>query len=315
MFKIMNDRFYSNARAFVATARAGSMTAAARELNATKSGISQKVSLLEADLDLKLLRRRGRTVVPTAAGERMFELLVPMVDAALEAEALLFEGGGKTLSGRVAVSGPNSFMTTVVMPIVAEFSSEHPDVRIELKASDWSVDFAAADIDLGFRIGPVPKGRFIKKKLAVTQRMLCASPSFVKRNAGVRRPSDLRAVQCILRQQEPSTWRLLSPNKRLETVKPARAIFVDSMEMAQSAAIEGAGVALLPKILAAPDIEAGKLVAMMPGWFSEPVDVTLLCRPSSLPKPQVAALRRVLISRCVDSAFPKKGGPQARSHK
>lgn len=289
----------------MATVRDGSMTAAARGLNTTKSGISQKVSLLETDLDLKLLERRGRAVVPTAAGERMFELFVPMVDAALEAEAHLFESSGKTLSGRVAVSGPNSFMTSVAMPILAEFSSDHPNVQIELRASDWSVDFAAADIDLGFRIGPVPQGRFIRTTLADTQRMLYASPDFLKQNAGVQRPPDLAGVHCVLRHQEPSIWRLLGPNKQLETVKPARTIIVDTMEMAQSAAVESAGVALLPKLVAAPDIETGKLVAVIPEWSSEPVDVTLLCRPNSLPKPQVAALRRLLMSRCDGSSGSK----------
>ena len=277
------------------------MTAAARELMTTKSGISQKVSLLENDLDLKLLERRGRAVVPTAAGERMFDLFVPMVDAALEAEARLIEGRGETLSGRVAVSGPNSFMTSVAMPILAEFSADHPNVQIELRASDWRVDFASADIDLGFRIGPVPQGRFIRNALAVTERTLYGSPDFLRRNAEVRRPPDLAGVQCILRHQEPSTWRLLGPRKQLETVNPARMIIVDTMEMAQSAAIEGAGVALLPKLVATPDIEAGKLVAVMPEWSSEPVDVTLLCRPNSLPKPQVAAIRRFILDRCEDA--------------
>lgn len=294
----MNDRFYANARAFVATIRTGSMTAAARDLKTTKSGVSQKVSYLEADLGLKLLNRSGRAVVATAAGDRIFDICVPMVDAALEAEARLGEGAGEELAGRVAVSGPNSFLTTVIMPLVAEFAAEHSKVRVELKASDWSVDFATADIDLGFRIGPVPKGRFIRTQLSKTQRLLCASPSILNLHTGLAEPSDLAGLPCILRQQENQIWPLLGPGQRVETVRPLHIFLVDTMEMARSAAIEGAGIALLPRLVAQPEFDAGKLVPLLPQWRSEAVDVTLLCRPNSLPKPQVAAIRRFFIESC-----------------
>ncbi len=213
MFKIMNDNFYSNARAFVATIRAGTMTAAAHELKTTKSGVSQKVSHLETDLGLKLLDRSGRSVNATAAGQRIFDICAPMIDAALEAEARLGEGFGETLSGRVAISGPNSFLTSVIMPIVAKFTPEHPDVRIEIKASDWNVDFAAADIDLGFRIGETPKGRFIMKRLMTAKRQLCASADLLKRHPAIDCPLGLADVPCVLRHQEARSWRFIGTGK------------------------------------------------------------------------------------------------------
>jgi LysR family transcriptional regulator, regulator for bpeEF and oprC len=291
----MNDRFYSNAKAFVATLRAGSMTAASRELKTTKSGVSQKVSSLEADLGLTLLDRSGRAVVATAAGQRIFEICAPMVDAALEAEARLGDGAGEEFSGRVGVSGPNTYLATIIMPVVTEFTAKYPSVQVELKASDWSTDFAADDIDLGFRVGPVPKGRFVRKQLTPTQRVLCANPTLLKRHPKVERPSDLERIPCIIRRQETQTWRLLGPNGKQAAVRPKQALLVDTMELALAAAAAGVGAALLPSLIVGQGIDAGTLIPALPRWHPEPVNLTLLCRPNSLPKPQVAGLRRFFI--------------------
>ncbi|MES0824823.1 LysR family transcriptional regulator [Ruegeria sp. SCP11] len=294
----MNDRFYSCAKALVATVRAGSMSAAAAELNTTKSAISQKLALFEAELGLVLLDRSGRAVTPTSAGRRIFEICAGPVDAALEAEAELgFARSGK-IAGRVSVSGPNSLLGTVFVPLLAGLQSRYPSVELELHADDSRSDFAADDIDLAFRTGSADKGRFISATLPPARRAPYASPTLLEHVQDVVRPADLLSLQCVVRTQEPSKWVFKNDDGRQEVVTPPIGLRVNTMELAYSAVLRGHAVAMLPTLLAQQDERAGNLVRLLPDWSTEPVPLTLLCRPERLAAPQVAAVRKFILEAC-----------------
>lgn len=294
----MNDRFYSCAKALVATVRAGSMSAAASELNTTKSAISQKLALFEAELGLVLLDRSGRAVTPTSAGRRIFEICTGPVDAALEAEAELgFDRGGK-IAGRVSISGPNSLLGTVLVPLLAGLRSRYPDIELELHADDSKSDFAADDIDLAVRTGPADKRRLVSVALPSAQRAPYASPAFMKRIESVTQPAELAPLPCILRIQEPGKWLFKNEDGQHQVVEPTIGLRVNTMELAYAAALEGQGVALLPSILAQPDERIGRLVRLLPIWSTDPVSVTLLCRPERMSAPSVAAVRKYILEAC-----------------
>ncbi|WP_108860836.1 LysR family transcriptional regulator [Ruegeria sp. Alg231-54] len=291
----MNDRFYSCAKALVATVRAGSMSAAAAELNTTKSSISQKLALFEAELGLVLLDRSGRAVTPTSAGRRIFEICTGPVDAALEAEAELgFARGGK-IAGRVSVSGPNSLLGTVFVPLLTGLQSRYPNVELELHADDSRSDFATEDIDLAFRTGPADKGRFISAALPPAQRAPYASPLLLERMRTVNQPADLLSVSCVLRTQESGKWLFKNEAGQSEAVAPPVGLRVNTMELAITAVLTGHAVAMLPTLLAQQDERAGNLVRLLPEWSTEPVPLNLLCRLERLAAPQVAAVRQYVI--------------------
>ncbi|MBY6068958.1 LysR family transcriptional regulator [Leisingera aquaemixtae] len=299
----MNDRFYSCAKALVATVRAGSMSAAAAELNTTKSAISQKLALFEAELGLVLLDRSGRAVAPTAAGRRIFEVCAEPVDAALEAEAQLgFLRGGK-IAGRVSVSGPNSLLGTIFVPLLAGLQSRYPDIELELHADDSKSDFAAEDIDLAFRTGPTDKGRFVSAALPSAQRAPYASPALAEQTPPFSRPADLARLPFVLRMQEPGKWAFQNHGGQQESIEPPISLRVNTMELAYAAVLAGQGAALLPSLLAQEDVQAGRLVRLIPDWSAAPVPMTLLCRPERLAAPPVAAVRRHILDACGNSGF------------
>ncbi|WP_170387555.1 LysR family transcriptional regulator [Ruegeria atlantica] len=294
----MNDRFYSCAKALVATVRAGSMSAAAAELNTTKSAISQKLALFEAELGLVLLDRSGRAVTPTSAGRRIFEICAGPVDAALEAEAELgFARSGK-IAGRVSISGPNSLLGTMFVPLLTGLQTRFPDVELELHADDSRSDFAADDIDLAFRTGSAGKGRFISTALPPARRAPYASPTLLEQVQEVARPADLLSLPCVLRTQEPCKWVFKNDDGRQEVVTPPIGLRVNTMELAYSVVLRGHAVAMLPTLLAQQDEHVGSLVRLLPDWFTEPVPLTLLCRPERLAAPQVSAVRQHIMEAC-----------------
>ncbi|MFD3191990.1 LysR family transcriptional regulator [Sedimentitalea sp. HM32M-2] len=240
----------SCAKALVATVRAGSMSAAAVELKTTKSAISQKLALFEAELGLILLDRSGRAVTPTAAGRRIFETCIGPVDAALKAEANLGLLKGDTVAGRVSISGPNSLLGAVFVPMMPALCTHYPDIELELHADDSRSDFAADDINLAFRIGPPSKGRNIAAALPATQCALYASPGFLAGVGTIEQPGDIAKVACILRRQEPPAWSFRNRQGQQQTISPKVGLRVNTMELAGAAAQSGMGVAQLPSLLA-----------------------------------------------------------------
>jgi len=294
----MNDRFYSCAKAFVATVRAGSMSAAAVELKTTKSAISQKLALFEAELGLTLLDRSGRAATPTVAGRRIFETCITPVDAALEAEASLGLVKGDMVSGRVSISGPNSLLGVIFVPMMAGLQERYPDIELELHADDSKTDFHADDIDLAIRTGSYAKGRNIATALMPAQRGLYASPEFLTRLQPITQPRFLADIPCILRQQETGAWSFQNAAGLQQTVTPRVGLRVNTMELAQATARAGHGVALLPSLLAEADVKSGTLVPVIPNWLADPVSVSLICRAARLTAPPVAAVRRYILDAC-----------------
>ncbi|MGI9509215.1 MAG: LysR family transcriptional regulator [Geminicoccaceae bacterium] len=294
----MNDRFYSCAKALVATVRAGSMSAAAAELGTTKSAISQKLALFEAELGLTLLNRAGRAVKPTAAGLRIFDICVGPIDAALEAEANLGLVRVGVIVGRVSISGPNSLLGTIFIPMIPGLKGRYPDIELELHADDSMTDFSADDVDLAFRTGAPSQGRNIAAALPLTQRAPYASPELLARFEPVLKPDDFMEIPCIFRQQEATSWSFQDAQGRRRSITPNVDLRVNTMELAHAAARAGNGVAMLPSLLAQIDVQNGALVPLIPDWVVDPISVSLLCRTARLAAPPVAAVRKYILDAC-----------------
>lgn len=294
----MNDRFFSSAKALVATVRAGSISGAAVELKTTKSSISQKLSLFEAELGLVLLDRSGRSVSPTAAGRRIFDLCVDAVDSAAEAEAKLGLLHTDKISGRVAVSGPNTLLATVFVPMLGGLHVSYPDIDIELYADDERTDFSVEDIDLAFRTGAPGKGKHMTSLLNTAERIICASPQFLEQNDEITCPKDLETTPCILRHQERREWEFKDRKGNRHTIVPRPSLKINTMELAHAAAALGNGVALLPTLIVQRDLDNGKLIRLLPNWEMDKVKLSLLCRAARLSAPEVAAVRQFVLEAC-----------------
>jgi len=298
----MNDRFYSCARALVATFRTGSMSAAALELKTTKSAISQKLSLFEAELGLVLLDRSGRSVSPTAAGKRIFDICVGPINTAAEAEAQLGLLRSDRISGRVAIAGPNTILCTVFAPMLAGLNAKYPDIVIELYADDARTDFSAEDIDLSFRTGTPGKGKYVTSLLRMTDKIICASPRLLRQLPKIEHPKDLEHAPCILRQHESPEWRLKDQKDRYYTVTPEITLRTNTMELTHAAAILGNGIALLPTLAVQGDLDSGALAQVLPSWNMDQVPISLLCRAVRVSTPEVAAIRQYVLETCSETS-------------
>jgi LysR family transcriptional regulator, glycine cleavage system transcriptional activator len=245
----------SSLRAFDATARHGGFAGAGRALNVTHAAVTQAVRGLEAELGLQLVRRTGRTVSLTEAGQRLAQSL--------------HDGFGTITTGiedlrrsedrRVLRVATTTFIAeTHIMPRLPEFWALHPGVAVAMTPSQTRVDLAQDGFDLAVRAlsdGWVSPASEEVRPLARTPLMAVCAPSLVA--GGITDPQELPWIM------EPGhNW----DNDRLRDagIDPdsVRRVKLGSAHLEMSAARRGLGVTLATEIICRDDLAAGRLVAL-----------------------------------------------------
>lgn len=118
-------------RIFVSVFRTGGMTSAAAELHLTQSGVSQHISHLEAELQVKLFDRLKKRLYPTPAARELFEACRQGFET-LEKTLQNIKGGKDSLAGTLRLGMPQEFGASVIAPLIGEFAAEHPGLKFEL---------------------------------------------------------------------------------------------------------------------------------------------------------------------------------------
>lgn len=248
-------------RVFEAAARRSSFASAAEELNVTPSLVSHQVRALEEALGVQLFHRKHRKVVLTDIGAR-YAGQVAEAFAALELATRSVARGGKT--DILTIHSVPSFAAQWLMPRIARFSAQNPDIDVRLSASVDIVDLAggAADVDIRYgRVFPDPGVR-VQPFPPETIVPLCA-PSLVE-ETGLVRIEDLRQVPIIHSEVNLLSWRDWLDLMGVEGVDLTRGLRFDRSFMSISAAADGHGVCLESRLLVQNELASGRLVIPFP---------------------------------------------------
>lgn len=255
----MQRRFLplSALRAFEAAARLGSFKAAAAELSVTPTAVSHQIRALEAQTGLILFHRQVRKVSLTDMGVRLFPVLCDGFDAFEATLARLMQQPART---QVCISATNAFTVKWLVPRMADFRRQHPDIDLQLQASDDVVDLRSTAVDIAIRYGRGPYPGLAIQPLFTDQFAPVVNP-----HLGVTSPEDLARVPLIYfdwkrRQPENPTWeRWFAAARRPQPRKTSQLRFSDEGHAIQ-AAVAGHGVALVSLALIADELQAGHLV-------------------------------------------------------
>lgn len=252
-------------RAFVATAESGSFTGAATRLGMSNRLTSKYVAELEARMGVRLLQRTTRQVGLTPSGETLLARAPALLD---ELDAILAEvtDDRQGLSGTLRISAPVTFGEKYVQGMLSRFAAPHPRLTIDLRLSDAFVDLAAEGIDLAFRVGDVAISSMTRRKLGTIRSRLVASPGYLARHPAPQTPDDLRDHACIVdtNRADPARWRLSRGDENVTVQVPTR-FMVNSAQVARDLAVAGDGIAFCPDFVLGDDLEAGRLVQLLPG--------------------------------------------------
>ncbi|MBK6806810.1 MAG: LysR family transcriptional regulator [Betaproteobacteria bacterium] len=253
--------------AFVTVVEAGSFARAAQRLDASVSAVSRHVAELEAHLDARLLNRTTRRLSLTEAGAAFHERCVQLLADLEEAEQGASQGGA-TPRGTLKLTCPITYGVRVLAPAIAAFVARHAQVRVDVELSDRAVDLVDEGIDLAVRIGAIRSQFLVARRIGSTALVCCASPHYLARNGTPRTPEDLSRHACLTYEYAPvrNQWRFASPDGSERAVRVAGPIHANNGRMLVALAAQGAGIALEPDFMVAPDLADGRLVPILDDW-------------------------------------------------
>ena len=181
---------WNHIRAFHATAVAGSLSAAARQLALTQPTLSRQVAALEADLGVTLFERRGRKLVLTQTGMELLDHIRIMGDAA-DTLVLAASGRAQEIGGRVCISATDTCSAYILPEIVARIRSEVPQITIAIVASNEFSDLHRGEADIAIRHVRPERPGLVGRHICDTEAGFFASEDWVARNGLPERPADL----------------------------------------------------------------------------------------------------------------------------
>src|SRR5271156_3846261 len=202
---------------FLTAIEKGSLSAAAREMRIPVPTLSRKVADLEAQLGTKLLNRTTRQLILTDAGVAYAESARHILEQVDEAERQA-AGEFTTPRGELAVTAPVLFGRLHVLPVVADFLAQYPEVNVRLMLGDRNVNLVDDQIDMAVRIGKLPDSGMIATRVGSMRRVICGSPRLLKRQGkghGIpRTPQELSGMPCVTSlgiQTLASGWHFRDP--------------------------------------------------------------------------------------------------------
>jgi DNA-binding transcriptional LysR family regulator len=251
----------------------GSFSRAADRLGYPKSTVSRRVAALETQLGEQLLRRTTRKLTVTDFGRAVLEHAHHVVEDVAAAESLAQHRQVQP-SGRLRVTMPNDMGNLVLAPMLAEFVLKYPAVTLEVDLSSRFVDLIAENFDVAVRMGELrDDATLAARRIASFTSGLYAAPSYVARRGVPAEPEALMehdALRVLARTGDPQVWTLVRGEALWEGIPPGHAT-ANSPELLMRMALGGAGIAMIHDPFAAPYLERGELVQVLPDWSTPPV--------------------------------------------
>ena len=270
----LNDAFY-----FVQVVEKGGFSAAARFLNIPKSRLSRRVRLLEDDLGVRLLQRTSRIVTTTEIGEEYYRHARDAL-ARFETAETAVRRRTNTVGGTVTVSCSVGMAQFGLDQILPKFLQDNPGVTVVQRASNQMEDLIKDGIDVAIRghMDNLPDSSLIQVRLAHLEWHLFASPDYLATLGSVQDPAELanHPAMVLGRPRETHQWLLTDEGGQIASVPCTVRFASDDMSTLKNAAAASLGLVALPSYVCRPEVEAGTLVRILPGWTAGTPQISLL---------------------------------------
>lgn len=252
----------------------GSLSAAAAAMDISATMAGKHLRTLEARLGMQLLSRTTRRQHMTPFGEdyytrcREILRLVKETDAQAQHQQL-------APAGTLRISAPVIFGTHALVPALAEYMGRYPDVRVDATLTDRVVDLAEEGFEAALRVGTLTdSSMLVARALTPYRLMMCASPAYLARHGTPLSVQALAGHQCLSFEPSALAQWLQADAGGLDRVPDGR-LQINNGEALRSAALQGLGIVLQSTLLLAGDVEAGRLVQLLPehGQAGRPMHV------------------------------------------
>ena len=248
---------------FVRVVEAGSISKAAEQLAMAKSGVSRRLTELEARLGVRLMNRTTRRSSLTAVGQAFYQRSTKLIGDVAELNASTADAEA-ALEGSLRLAAPLSFGLCHLAPAIDEFMRAHPALVINIDFSDRKIDLVEQGIDLAIRIADLGDSSLQARKICPVRILLCASPAYLENHGVPEQPEDLKNHRMLHYDiGGGSLMKLTDAQGREQIVHPNPRMTANNGDFLLDMAIAGHGIILTPSFIAWQAIAAGDLLTIM----------------------------------------------------
>lgn len=256
---------------FVSIVEAGSLSAAAAKHDLPPATVTRRLQALEHKLGHRLLTRCSRLMELTAEGQQYFEQCRPPVHALRQATRQL-DGMLRTVSGNIRVLAPANLASGPLSAAWSSFIEKHPGVTLELDVTNPLQGLAESGSDLAIREGELMDSSLTQRRLASTDMVLVAAPSYLRRAGLPARAQELATHACVV--AEPlRQWRFSNGDNGEFLFQPEPRVRVNDMRLAVSMAADGMGILYCPRVQCRDELASGKLTQVLAGATGQPHNI------------------------------------------
>ena len=266
---------------FAMIVRAGSISKAATQLGQGKSVISRQLAKLEQELGARLIQRSTRRLTLTEIGEQVYQETLQIDKSLANIEQMAGQQQSE-VRGRLRVTCSMPAMNQLV-PLMAEFTLLYPQITFTLLVEDRLVDLIAEQIDVAIRVAHLEDSSLIARKLTDSQRILSASPAYLARAGVPQQAQDLLHHSCLTYVSAGRVfdeWTLMRDGIS-NKIKVGGGFQTNNGVALINAAVAGAGILLIDRLLVAKYLASGELLPVLPDYglmYGSPIYVVYPAR-------------------------------------
>lgn len=259
--------------AFVRVVDTGGFSAAARKLNMSTTMVSNHIQALEERLGARLLNRTTRKVSVTEIGKTYYDRCIQILSDLEQADDIA--GALQSVPRGTLRIHSATHMVPFVAGVVAKLLSTYPDVKVDLRMGEANVDLIEEGYDVALRMTPPPDSSLIVRSLATWRHVLCCSHDYLEKHGRLQHLAELAEHNCGRHLNYPfgDEWRFFDRKGAPASVRISGSLVTNSGEALRRMVIEGAGIGLLAGFLVSDDLDAGRLVRLLPEY--RPVEMSM----------------------------------------
>ncbi len=254
-----------------------SLSKAAALLGMPKSTVSRKLTKLESDLGIRLLRKNTHQLTVTDLGEKVYAHAVNILTEANGVRAVV-EGSRQEPQGELRVAIPVFVGIDYASRVGATFLQRHPNSRLDIRLVDNMVDPIKDGFDVVFGTGPLQDSTLIARKVFSLELFLCASPEFVRQlEEPITAPTQLSALPFIDFGFGGPRKLTVAKDKRRYELSPLVRARANNFQVCKQYILQGLGIGVMPtQIICTTELREGTIVPVLPEWTPQPLDVHMI---------------------------------------
>jgi DNA-binding transcriptional LysR family regulator len=285
-------------KVFVVTLDEGSLAAAGRKLGRSPAAVSRAIAFLEERVGTELLHRTTRSIKLSEAGER-YAAICRRVLGELEDADVVAAGERAVPRGTLSISAPNISGELVLRPVLDAFLDTYPTVSARVTLMDRQVNLIEEGIDIALRVGHLEDSSMIALRVGEVNRVVVASPRYLKQHPRIEQPADLAKHQMITMAHFTSSWTFApaAGSSVPRTVQFTPRLTTNSTRSAVASAVSGLGVTRLFSYQVAEQVQRGELEIVLAMCEDPPMPVHVITPHGRLSVPKVRAFMDFAVPR------------------